>query len=111
MTMQTKSTPLAIWDVRDPGWGALDGAAAAWAKAHGIPVNDTYRVEFYEPDRPFARVFTYAVNERGHRYLNPAQHDPQREHDHSLCDPARVPPFDVPLTELPPRRLLSRSRS
>lgn len=96
--------PLAVWDVRETGWWPGREVKSEWARRHGVPVDVTYRLEFYLADAPFARVFSYHLNEEGRRHLGP-QHNPHRDHDHSACKPATVPPFDLPLTELPPREL------
>ena len=87
-------TPLAVWDVRDLGWPDIWQPVREFLESQGVPVADTYRVEVYLFDTPFARVFTYAVDDRGWRYYDPG------------TDWAAVSdPYDVPLSALPPDSL------
>lgn len=84
-------TPLAVWDVHNRSWAHNWRPVMEYLESQGIPVDDTYRVEVYLLDMPFARVFTYAENERGWRYVDPA-----------TGDAAVNDPYDVLLTALPP---------
>lgn len=105
--MGAVNTALAVWDVREPDWWTGWRAKSDWARAQGIPVDDTHRIEFYLIDAPFARVFTYARDGQGRKHWN--EHHTCRDsadHDHSRCDVARQPPYDLPLDALPPRELL-----
>lgn len=90
--------PLAIWDVNTkPGFICWEhwSEAVAWNKDH-LPDqgNDTYRLEFYLVDAPFAKAFRYATNEQGRRYM-----------DLATGEAAVLEPVTVPLTELPPPHL------
>lgn len=94
---------LAVWDVSDEDWWTEQRTARArWAEDHGLPVNETYRIEFYVLDAPVARIFGYARNDAGKVYMNCAQDGP---HSHADCHVATAPPHDVLLSELPPREL------
>lgn len=96
--------PVAVWDARDPLNSQPDVPrwleSAEWAKAHIPRVNDTYRVEFYLLDTPFAVVHRFAVNAEGLKYAigHLARLDNR--------EPATEPPVIVPLAELPPEHLL-----
>ncbi len=81
--------PLAVWDARRAPVRKIT-AWSEWAREHGIPVDDTYRIEFYLVDAPFARVFRYAVNADGRCFKDPA-----------TGEAAEEPPVDVILSELP----------
>ncbi len=98
-----------MWDVHDNAWWHGYRAKSDWARSHGVPVDDTYRLEFYLVDAPFVKVFAYDVNEDGKRHWA-GQHNPNECHDHTCCDVARRPPYDLPLNELPPRELLGAVR-
>lgn len=95
---------LAVWDVDDPAWWHRHQAKSDWARAQGIPVDYTYRLEFYLVDAPFARVFAYHLNGDGKKHWTHG-HDPQTcgpDHD---CGACKEPPYDMPLSALPPREL------
>jgi len=94
----TAVAPLAVWDANAPGYfrSPLREEAFAWAIAHAGADEDTHRVEFFLADVPFARVFRYARDESGRRYLDPA-----------TGSPAEVAPTDVVLGELPPEHLMA----
>jgi hypothetical protein len=86
--------PLAVWDANARGYADIHVLVMEFLISQGIPVSDTYRVEVYLFDAPFARVFTYAGDERGYRYFDPG------------TEGAAVnDPYDVPLTALPPDSL------
>lgn len=88
---------VAVWDVHTPGHFASQHwqAADRWAKDHGLlSGGHTYRVEIYPADPPYARVFSYAANQDGQRYLDPA-----------TGNATLAEPVTVALGELPPRRL------
>ena len=95
----TMPEPLAAWDARDPQWPRRRQEKSNWLREHGVPVNHAYRTEFYLVDAPFVRVFTYHLNEDGRPHWDEAHNCTRR--------PATEPPFDMPLSELPPRELLS----
>ena len=93
--------PLAVWDA-GPGW--VDGLVderIAWARQHILRVNDTYRVEFYLIDAPFAVVHRFKLDANGRKYA-------LGEYSFiSDGEPAREEPVVVPLGGLPPARLLA----
>jgi len=88
--------PLAAWDVGG-GFHKWEhwAEAVAWNKKH-LPDrgDDTYRLEFYLVDAPFAKAFRYAVNSQGRWHLDPATGKPAVEE-----------PVTVLLSELPPPHL------
>jgi hypothetical protein len=84
---------LAVWDVNDRGYTDICIPVMEFLMSQGIPVHDTYRVEVYLLDAPFARVFTYAQDDQG-RYF-----------DEGTDGAAVNDPYDVPLTALPPDSL------
>ena len=93
--MDTETTgPVAIWDVRQAGTERII-EQGSWLEGQGVAqttVYSTYRVEFRLADGlPVADLFTYAENERGHRYMDP-----------ETDAPAVNPPFTVALKSLPP---------
>lgn len=94
--------PLGAWDA-GPGWAdAFVDEKIAWARQNIPRVNDTYRVEFFVTDMPFAIAYRYAVNAEGRKYAIA---------EYSFVadgEPAREPPVIVPLDELPPAHLLNR---
>lgn len=93
--------PRLVWDVRDKNaWFTPNRARkTAWLEAHGLPVDDIYRVEFYLEDTPVARLFCYHRDGQGHKHWN--EHHIKGDHDHSVCDVARMPPYDVDIRDLP----------
>ena len=101
MTAVPGMTPHAVWDVHDPAWWPGHEAKSQWLRDHRVPVDHTYRVEFYLIDMPFARVFSYHVNEDGRHHWDHG-HNPQGCGPGHLCGVCRHPPSDVPLSELPP---------
>ena len=62
--------PLAVWDANARDYIDICVPVMEFLTSQGIPVFDTYRVEVYLLDTPFARVFTYAEDERGWRYFD-----------------------------------------
>ena len=96
----TETKPRLVWDVREEGWFSPNRAQkTAWLEERGLPVDDIYRVEFYLLDAPSARVYCYHRDEQGHKHWN--EHHTTGDHDHSACAPAYIPPYDVPLRDLP----------
>ena len=96
MTAQADLQPRAAWDARDPAWWTRRQEKTDWLNDQGLPVDQMYRIEFLEADCvPCARIFCYALNEDGHRYLAPGGRDAAAE-----------PPRMVPLDSLPPGDLL-----
>jgi len=84
--------PLAVWDASAREYNAIRDQVCEYLAGQGIPIDPAYRVEVYLLDAPFARVFTYDQDgEDGERHLDPA-----------TGDVAVRPPFDQPLTALPP---------
>lgn len=100
----TETGTVAVWDVSDPRWPNRHEAKSRWLRKQELPADQMYRVEFFDDGMPRARIFCYALNKDGQRYLN--GHDPHRAHDHGKCAVATEPPRVVPLTRLPPRELL-----
>lgn len=92
------AAPLAVWDVSgnpnrfhgSPHWRE----ASLWAKDHGLEPDHAYRIEFYLVDTAFAKVFRYALNSTGHRFLDP-----------TMDRAAAEEPVMVLLSELPPAHL------
>jgi len=92
--------PVGVWDA-GPGWvDDVVGEKIAWAREHIDRVNDTYRVEFYLVDAPFAVVHRFKVNAEGRKYAIGHQSFI------SNGEPAREEPVTVTLDELPPAHLL-----
>jgi len=85
---------VAVWDVHDPDFWCIHSPVVEWLTDHGVPVDPTYRVEIHLVDSPFARVFTWAENDEGCRYLDPA-----------TGEPAVSEPFVKMLSALPPAAL------
>lgn len=94
--------PVAVWDVGEPEWRRHLKAKSAWLREQGLPVDVMYRAEFYLAGGPCARIFCFALNGDGRKYL---LGHVQGEHDHEACQVAREEPRMVPLTELPPPEL------
>ena len=84
-------TPLAVWDARARNYMRICVPVMEYLLSQNIPPVDTYRVEVYFLDVPFARVFTYAQDQQGCRYF-----------DESTDVAAVNAPYDQILTELPP---------
>jgi hypothetical protein len=97
MATSEHGTPLAVWDVSQPGWfeWKYHQAASDWALAHGGD-DDTYRYEIHQAASPYARIFRYALNEKG-RFFDP-----------ETGGAARAEPEMVTLDELPPGHLMLR---
>lgn len=77
----------AVYDVHEGFFNhphAFTDAYTAWLEAYGVDKNDTYRTEHHVIDVPLVRVFQFAHNENGERYVDPATN----EH-------VERPPFDV----------------
>ena len=95
--MDDLPAPLAVWDAGDPLNCQPDVPrwleSTEWAMAHIPRANDTWRVEFYLIDAPFAVVHRFAVNDAERKYFSGGK-------------VAREEPVIVPLAELPPARLL-----
>lgn len=89
--------PVAVWDTRtvDNPWWYCWRSAVEWARENIPDANVVYRVEFYLPDAPFAVLHRYKRNADGFKYQDP-------ETDSIAIEV----PVIVPLTELPPERLL-----
>lgn len=94
----TAAAPLAVWDCcgarpfhKWEHWPE----AVEWNATH-LPGqgDDTYRLEFYLVDAPFAVAYRYATNDKGHRYIDPA-----------TGHPAVEKPVTVVLSDLPPPHL------
>lgn len=100
----TEIEPAGVWDTREPAWRRCRKAKARWLREHGFP-SLMYRIEFLPTEPPTARIFRYALNEDGYRYLEGHSRQP---HDHTACRVATKPPRIMRLWELPPRRLLRR---
>lgn len=98
------TAPTAIWDARASTWPQLAGPRRSWLEDHGVPTTDTYRIEFYDAAAPIARLFTFHLNGAGRRHLTGAH--TTGAHDHDQCAAAVNDPYDMPITELPPARLL-----
>jgi hypothetical protein len=93
--MTQVAEPVAVWDANDSDYHRkFYPAVRDFLTAQGIPVNQTYRVEIFVFDTPFARVYSYALNEKGHTY-----------YDHATDRPAIREPYDHVLTELPSEEL------
>ncbi len=97
--MTASLEPIWVGDVHDSQtWPPPNlSEVLGWARSEGINANETYRIEVYLLDCPFARVYEYDRDENGTRFC-------WVEHDHldDRCDVAKRKPFDVPLTTLPP---------
>ncbi len=82
-----------------------DGLAlvSEWLAAHGVDANDTYRVEAHVVDCPLIRVFQFAKNADGKRFMDQAsiemdEADPDGRHLRA----AVLPPLDVAMRIPPP---------
>ncbi|HEY2075193.1 MAG TPA: hypothetical protein VGH53_02550 [Streptosporangiaceae bacterium] len=102
--------PLAVWDThRGQGpWRAVSDEerridlmieAYEWARPHIERTADTFRVEFYLLDAPFAVIYRHRRGQGARLAWNPETRRPYEEE-----------PAVVPLAELPPEHLL-RGRS
>jgi hypothetical protein len=93
--------PLGVWDTRDRYWGLGSQGklqqAVTWSTRHVPRARDTYRIEFYLLDVPFAVLHRYAVNAGGHKFTDPATNEPSTEE-----------PVRLTLGELPPEHLARR---
>jgi hypothetical protein len=101
MSADTLPAPIAVWDTRDRDSFFRDTQhparfmqAVEWAKRHIDRPEDTYRVEFYLIDCPFAIVHRFATNEDG-----------SIRWDLAGREPAIAEPVTVMLSELPPEHL------
>jgi hypothetical protein len=97
--------PIAVWDARHADWPHGHKEKTQWLRDQGLPADEMYRAEFMLIDAPCARIFCYARNEDGRRYMTGHSPGP---HDHDACEVATEPPRIVPLSGLPPRELLVR---
>jgi hypothetical protein len=95
--------PVAVWDTRNPNWRYRREEKSRWLREQGLPADEMFRAEFPLDGAPYARIFCYALNEDGRRYMDGHSQDP---HDHAACTAAAEPPRIVPLNGLPPRELL-----
>ncbi|MGW4663203.1 hypothetical protein [Streptosporangium sandarakinum] len=96
MTSRDTLEPLVVYDAGDDTYQQRIGTPwhdqlLAWARSNGITPDDVTRLEVYLLDAPFARVYEYALDENGRRYLT------NDGNDH-----ARREPYNVLLTSLPP---------
>jgi hypothetical protein len=100
--VSTQLEPLAVYDVHEPGWYGLSDDQrhdlAAWSRAQRIEPSDTFRLEIYLLDCPFARVFQFERDAGGHKYVIPGTRE-------IACRK----PFDVPVGEMPPVKPWSAS--
>jgi hypothetical protein len=92
--------PLAVWDYHDAaGWPAgLFRDRVAWADQHFPGVPHIWQVEFWLIDMPSAVIHRYACGIHGYPAVS------RSSHGFWVTAPAAVP-----LGELPPRHLLSRT--
>jgi hypothetical protein len=105
----TEIAPLAVWGAKErdgKGWDRWHSwprwrEAEGWAIERGLAGDGlaTYRIEFYLIDAPFARIFRYALDHEGRRFMA----DPA-----AYRKPALAEPVTVVLDELPPAELLGR---
>jgi hypothetical protein len=87
--------PLAVWDARERGWPHGHEAKSRWLREQGLPADQMYRIEFLLTDTPSARIFCFALNKDGRKYLDPDKRS-------AAIEPPRI----IALTGLPPRKLL-----
>jgi heme-binding NEAT domain protein len=88
------------WDPNERWWtGARVERAGAWLRGQGVAqevIDETRRVDFrVEDGQAVADLFTYATNENGARYYDPAT-------DEAAMNPE---PVTVKLGALPPAEL------
>ena len=104
MSTATGITPVAAWGATEPdaGWGRWHSwprwqEAEKWAEERGLVGTAllTYRIEFYLVDIPFARIYSFARNDNGHLFTDPA-----------TGKAALAEPVAVVLDELPPAELM-----
>ncbi|MEV4246985.1 hypothetical protein AB0J63_26675 [Streptosporangium canum] len=88
--------PLVVFDSADNTYWNRASADAAWydsllgwVRQHGIDPPNTYRLEVYLLDCPFARVYEFDLDKDGRKYV-------------AGSDYARREPRDVLLSSLPP---------
>ena len=85
-----------------------DGIALVveWLAAHGVDASHVYRVEVHDPDGPVVRVFVYATDADGKRFMDSASMLPGCDHDARHCEcpleVAVLPPLDVAMRIPPP---------
>jgi hypothetical protein len=89
--------PVAVWDARHLRFGEVHPAVQHWIEGEGIDPNETYRVEVYLLDAPFARVFTYASE--------PGRPPGWRYWDEATGWAAVNDPYDKPVSGLPPEAI------
>lgn len=98
-----RDTKITVYDAREDSWWGLSKDDRArftdWLKNEGYEPDGraVYRTEIHAGDAPFARVFAYALDEQGHKYLDPES-----------GDVAELPPCDVRLSSPPPVQPYSR---
>jgi hypothetical protein len=104
MTIPGDLQPVAVWDARHRDWNRWEHwrEAENWAAACGLssaerghPRSQTYRIELYLIDGPFARCFRYAKDAAGQPHLDRPGGTVQLD-----------APEDVTLAGLPPGHLL-----
>ena len=87
--------PLTVYDVHEPGWQNLPTRARDrvndWARSEGLNPEDIYRLETYLVDCPFVRVFAFARDADGNKFVA-----------EDGTSPATLPPQDVPVSSPPP---------
>lgn len=97
------ATIQAAYDGRDASWWGLSDADREryneWARNEGVPLDGraVYRTEIHGPEQPFLRVFQYALDEQGRKYL-----------DTATGDTAKQEPHEHPISSMPPVQPASR---
>lgn len=87
---------------------ADDGLALVteWLAAHGVDSVDTYRVELHDDDGPVLRVFRYARDGDGKKFIDRATERLGCGHQGCRCqcplEVATAPPLDVAMRIPPP---------
>lgn len=61
--------PVLVFDVAETPHLRNSPALLTWAGENGLDTGNTYRVEVEVVDAPLIRVYEYARNEQGERYL------------------------------------------
>jgi hypothetical protein len=93
-TLPELPPPVAVWDANEPGWAHPRQRweqRYAWARRYIELLPETFRIEFYLLDGPFAVVHRYQVNADGFRWrLNGAP----AEKDLEIVTLPELPPAD-----------------
>lgn len=101
-----------VFDVGETPHLRCHPALMTWAQEHGIDTGNTYRLEVEVVDAPLIRVYEYARNEQGERYLRRCTGPCDYTTDHPPaaceCDVARAEPRDLPLRTWPPDEIVTR---